>query len=230
MISVIIPTYNEEAHIKATIRRLWEYDQTKLVKEIIIADGGSTDNTVTIARSEGVKVVVSPKKGRASQMNYAASIASGEVLYFVHADTFPPPTFVEDIKQALAEGYELGRYRTRFNSNKTILRINAFFTRFDWFICYGGDQTFFITDKLFKQIGGFKEDMIIMEDYEIVERARKKGRYKIFSKAALVSARKYDTNSWLTVQLANRTIIKMYNKGASQENMVEKYQEMLVYR
>lgn len=69
-----------------------------------------------------------------------------------------------------------------------------------------------------------------MEDYEIVERARKKRKYKIFSKAALVSARKYDTNSWLKVQLANRTIVKMYNKGASQVEMVEKYQEMLVYR
>lgn len=230
MISVIIPTYNEEAHIKAIIQRLKEYDQTKLVMEIIIVDGGSTDNTVTIVEREGVKVIVSPKRGRASQMNYAASIASGEVLYFVHADTFPPKTFVKDIKQALAEGYELGRYRTRFNSNKTILRVNAFFTRFDLFICYGGDQTLFITDKLFKQIGGFKDDMLIMEDYEIVERARKMAKYKIFSETALVSARKYDTNSWLTVQLANRTIVKMYNKGASQENMVEKYQEMLASR
>lgn len=69
-----------------------------------------------------------------------------------------------------------------------------------------------------------------MEDYEIVERARKKRKYKIFSKAALVSARKYDTNRWLIVQLANRTIVKMYNKGASQVEMVEKYQGMLVYR
>ncbi len=163
-------------------------------------------------------------------MNYAASIASGGVIYFVHADTFPPPTFVQDIEQALADGYELGRYRTRFNSNKPVLRINAFFTRFDWFICYGGDQTLFITDKLFKEIGGFNEGMLIMEEYEFAERARKKRRYKIFSKAALVSARKYDTNSWLTVQLANRTIVKMYNKGASQVEMVEKYQQMLVCR
>ncbi len=69
-----------------------------------------------------------------------------------------------------------------------------------------------------------------MEDYEIVERARKKGKYKIFSKAALVSARKYDTNSWLTVQLANRNIVKMYNNGAPQVEMMEKYQGMLVYR
>lgn len=229
MITIIIPTYNEAESITCLINYLKDNSNNK-VKEIIVSDGGSTDKTLEVAQQAGVKAVLSPKKGRASQMNYGASIASGEVLYFVHADTSPPPTFVEDIEQALAEGYELGRYRTRFNSNKTILRINAFFTRFDWFICYGGDQTLYITGKLFKEIGGFKEDMLIMEDYEIVESARKKGKYKIFSKAALVSARKYDTNSWLTVQLANRTIVKMYNKGASQVDMMEKYQEMLVYR
>ena len=80
MISVIIPTYNEEAHIKATIRRLWEYDETNLIKEVIIADGGSTDDTVTIAKTEGVKVIVSPKKGRAEQMNYGAQHATSEIF------------------------------------------------------------------------------------------------------------------------------------------------------
>jgi len=229
LLTIIIPTYNEAERIACLISYLKNNSNNK-VKEIIVSDGGSTDKTLDVAKQAGGKAVLSPKKGRASQMNYAASIASGGVLYFVHADTFPPPTFVQDIERALADGYELGRYRTRFNSNKTILRTNAFFTRFDWFICYGGDQTLYITDKLFKEIGGFKEDMLLMEDYEIVERARKKGKYKIFSKAALVSARKYDTNSWLTIQLANRTIIKMYNKGASQVEMMEKYQGMLVYR
>ncbi len=104
MISVIIPTYNEEAHIKATIRRLWEYDQTNLMKEIIIADGGSTDDTITIARTEGVKVIVSPKKGRAAQMNYGAQNATSEILYFLHADTLPPKGFTYDITTAINAG------------------------------------------------------------------------------------------------------------------------------
>ena len=62
MISVIIPTYNEEAYIKTTIQKLWQYDESNLIKEIIIADGGSTDNTTNIAQIEGVKIVISPKK------------------------------------------------------------------------------------------------------------------------------------------------------------------------
>lgn len=229
MISIIIPTYNEAETIANLINYLNAYS-TNETTELIVADAGSTDNTLTIAQNAGAKAVLSPKKGRAAQMNFGASLAMGEILYFVHADTLPPNTFVNDINKAIDEGYELGRYRTTFNSRKAILRINAFFTRFDWFICYGGDQTLFITQRLFSQINGFKEDMLIMEDYDIVTRARQFERYKIFKKGALVSARKYETNSWFEVQNANRTIVKMYKNGASQEDMVKKYRKMLVYR
>ncbi len=60
MISVIIPTYNEEAHIKATIQKLWQYDESNLIKEVIIADGGSVDNTIVFAKTEGVKIIIRP--------------------------------------------------------------------------------------------------------------------------------------------------------------------------
>lgn len=229
MISIIIPTYNEAENISYLITYLRK-NATPSIAEIIVSDAGSTDNTLQLAQQARAHAVLSPQKGRAAQMNYAASIATGNILYFIHADTFPPATFANDIEQAVAKGYGLGRYRTKFNSKKTILRVNAFFTRFDWFVCYGGDQTLFITKALFTQTGGFKEDMLMMEDYEIVIRARQKTKYKIFAKAALVSARKYETNSWLTVQLANRKIVKMYKSGASQMDMVKKYKEMLVYR
>jgi rSAM/selenodomain-associated transferase 2 len=198
--------------------------------EIIISDAGSEDKTIKVAEDAGAIALISPKKGRAAQMNYGASIAKGEVLFFVHADTFPPKNYVTDINEAVNRGYELGRYRTKFRSNKTILKVNAFFTRFDLFVCYGGDQTLFIVKNLFNKINGFKEDMLIMEDYDIVIRARQTARYKIFKEAALVSARKYETNSWLKVQHANKKIVDMYKKGASQEEMVAKYKEMLVYR
>jgi len=229
LISIIIPTYNEAESISHLINYLRK-NAAPSIAEIIVSDAGSADNALQIAQQAGAQAVLSPKKGRAAQMNYGASIATGNILYFIHADTFPPATFANDIEQAVAKGYGLGRYRTKFNSKKTILRVNAFFTRFDWFVCYGGDQTLFITKALFTQTGGFKEDMLIMEDYEIVIRARQKTKYKIFAKAALVSARKYETNSWLTVQLANRKIVKMYKSGASQMDMVKKYKEMLVYR
>jgi rSAM/selenodomain-associated transferase 2 len=229
MLSIIIPTYNEEETISKLIIHLKKHSATNNV-EIIVSDGGSTDDTVKAAENVGAKVVLSPKKGRSAQMNFGASIAKSEILYFIHADTFPPDSFDSDIEAAAKQGFEIGRYQTKFNSNKIILKINAFFTRFDLLVCYGGDQTLFITKKLFNKINGFNEEMMIMEDYDIVTRARQIARYKIFKKAALVSARKYETNSWLKVQKANRTIVNMYKKGASQQDMVKKYKEMLVYR
>ncbi|MEO6538408.1 MAG: glycosyltransferase, partial [Ferruginibacter sp.] len=175
-------------------------------------------------------VIISPQKGRAAQMNFGASMATSDILYFIHADTLPPPSFFTDINQALKEGFELGRYRTRFQSKNRILQFNAFFTRFDLLVCYGGDQTFFITKKLFKSVGGFNADMQLMEDYDIVTRARALARYKIFQKDAKVSARKYENNTWLQVQRANFIIVQMYKKGASQESLAEKYRRLLTYR
>ncbi|MEJ8816522.1 TIGR04283 family arsenosugar biosynthesis glycosyltransferase [Lacibacter sp. H407] len=226
MISVIIPVYNEEQTIAALVTYLKQHGGS-LLEEIIVCDAASTDATKDEAAKAGATVVVSPQKGRGAQLNYGASRASGSVFYFVHADVFPPQSFAADIQQAIRDGFALGRYRTKFNSNKWFLSINAWFTRFDWFICYGGDQTLFITKELFQSTGGYRNDMRVMEDYEFVKRARQQGRYKILRKSALISARKYDKNSWWKVQTAHRKIIAMYRKGASQEEMAVAYKRLL---
>ncbi|GAC1481032.1 MAG: hypothetical protein NVS1B13_02570 [Flavisolibacter sp.] len=72
--------------------------------------------------------------------------------------------------------------------------------------------------------------MKIMDDYDIVSRGKSLGKYKIVQKDVLVSARKYLTNSWLRVQIANFKIVQMYKNGASQSQMVEKYKQLLNYR
>ena len=226
-LSIIIPTYNEAENIANLVGYLLRYGYNI---EIIVSDGGSADETLNVAHVNGARAILSPNKGRAAQMNFGATIATGDVLYFVHADTFPPKCFCRDIENAISKGYDLGRYQTRFDSNKWLLKVNAFFTRFDLFLCSGGDQTLFITKDLFQQIGGYDNSMHIMEDYDIVSRVRLYGRYKILNGNALVSARKYESNSWWKVQLANFTIIKMYEKGASQMEMVNRYKELLNYR
>lgn len=229
-ISIIIPTLNESDNIKKLIRFLIDHGG-QYVKEIIVADGGSKDETIALATEAGARVIISPVKGRAGQMNSGASEATGDVFYFVHADTLPPVSFATDIQKAVDDGYAFGRYQTKFDSPMKILLFNAWFTRFDLFICYGGDQTMFMQKELFQKIGGFNSQMRIMEDYDIVVRAKEQNvRYKVFKKATLVSARKYDTNSWLQVQTANYTIIRMYKKGASQDDMVTTYKNLLNYR
>jgi len=228
-ISIIIPVYNEADNIGRLVNYLVQHKKDSVV-EILAVDAGSTDNTMEIARQAGAKTIISPQKGRAAQMNYGASLAQGDILYFIHADTIPPTSFDNDITEAVTEGFEVGRYRTKFNSRKWYLKINAWFTRFDWFVCMGGDQTLFITKGLYEKSGGFRTDMAIMEEFEFVPRVRKLAQYKIFKKPALVSARKYDTNSWWQVQMANKKIVSMYRNGADQQSMVDTYKKMLDYR
>ena len=160
-------------------------------------------------------------------MNFGVHKASGNIFYFVHADCFPPANFATEIIAAVNNGYDFGRYRTKFDSSKFLLKINAWFTRFNWFICYGGDQTLFITREFFERSGGFKNELLIMEEYEFCERMMNQGHYKIFADAALISARKYEGRSWLRVQLANRKAVKLFKKGASQEEIIKTYKAML---
>ncbi len=228
IISIIIPTYNEEECIGKLIRYLKSHTPNNV--QIIVSDGGSTDNTIKIATGEGAMVVSGKNRGRAAQMNFGASFASGSILYFIHADCLPPESFYNKIIQSIREGSVLGRFQTRFDSKSILLKINSFFTRFDWFMCYGGDQTFFIKEPVFKKLNGFKEDMLIMEDYEIVRRARTHYRYTVLKGEVLVSARKYKNNSWIKIQLGNRMIVKMYRRGASQKALVEKYKQLIDYR
>ena len=142
-ISVIIPTYNEAENIGKLIDCLSQ-NQYKTAIEIIVSDGGSTDETLTIAKAAGAKAILSPQKGQAAQMDFAARQAKGSVLYFVHADTKPPVTYFEDIKEALQQGYNLGRYLSKYDSKSWLLKLNATLSRLDFFAGMSDDQTLFI--------------------------------------------------------------------------------------
>ena len=228
-VSIIIPTYNEAENIENVIQYLMSVPQHEQI-EIIISDGGSTDETIEIAKKYSVTTLLSPNKGRAGQMNHAIQYATGNILYFVHADSRPPLTFYADIKTALQDGFNCGCYRSQFNSKSLLLKVNAFFTRFNVLFCRGGDQTIFVTKELFEHVGPYKNEMLIMEDYDFLARIRKHGKFKLFNKATVFSARKYDENSWLKVQKANLKVVRMYKKGCSQQEMLDTYKRMLNYR
>ena len=228
-ISIIIPTYNEAENIEKIISYLQSIDKINNI-EIIVADGGSTDKTMELANNKGVTAILSEIKGRAGQMNHGANSATGDILYFIHADSRPPLSYYNDIETAVAGGYNCGCYRSKFDSNNFMLKINSFFTRLNVLFCRGGDQTIFVTKELFEKVGPYKNEMLIMEDYDFLARIRKQGKFKLFNKATLFSARKYDENSWLKVQKANLKIVLMYKNGKSQQEMLDTYKRMLNYR
>jgi len=228
-ISIIIPTYNEAENITELITYLQKIKGAEQT-EIIVSDGGSTDDTLLLSEKAGAIALSSPKKGRAGQMNYGVSQANGDVYYFVHADTKPCGSAIQEIEKAIEQGHDCGSFRTKFDSQSTMLKINAWFTRFNYLFFRGGDQSIFVSKDLFNEVNCFDEQFYIMEDYDFLEKIWARGKFKLIPKSTLVSARKYNENSWLSVQLANLKVVKMFRKGASQEDMLATYKQMLKYR
>lgn len=224
-ISIIIPTYNEAEHIEYLVNYLWQHGKDE-VTQIFVIDGGSQDNTLEMAAKAGAEAFHSPNKGRAAQMNFGAALATGDILYFVHADSLPPETFVRDIAASINNGFPIGCYRFKFRSDKLMLRFNSYCTRFDRIMCRGGDQSLFVTRGVFDELNGYK-DFLIMEEYDFIIRARKKYPFSIMPKDVLVSARKYDHNSYFRVNLANLTVFLMFFAGFSQTKMVNTYKTMI---
>ncbi len=153
--------------------------------------------------------------------------AKGNILYFLHADTRPPLSFVTDITASLALGFKAGCYRFQFKSNKWPLKINSYFTRFKKLWCRGGDQSLFIDKDLFHELGGFDERYCIMEEYPLLEKLYRQNSFRIVPKNIQVSSRKYENNSWLKVQLTNYRAFKMYKRGIDPRKIRAFYKQRL---
>ena len=227
MISIIIPTYNEAAIIKKIIERLQQYDKDGLVKQIIIVDGGSIDDTIIIAKTIGIEAVVSPQKGRAAQMNHGAALATENILYFLHADTIPPENFIKDIISAVMQGYGSGCYQLSFDYSHWFLNINCWFTRFNVNAVRFGDQSLFVQKEIFKKAGGFREDLLLMEDQEIIHRLKKQGKFIVLNGQVITSARKYLDNGIYKIQFIFYSIWLLYYLGFSQQYLLRVYRKLI---
>ncbi|WP_372370439.1 TIGR04283 family arsenosugar biosynthesis glycosyltransferase [Candidatus Uabimicrobium sp. HlEnr_7] len=181
-ISVIVPTYNEEKNIEVFLQQLLQHK----FNEIIIVDGGSSDQTRQLAKKHTDKIYIS-SKGRAAQMNFGASRAQGTVFLFLHADTFLP----SDAKQEILNGITIskcGKFRDSFEPSNTCLRFYAFFTRFQYFSY--GDQAFFMHRQCFDSINGFDENHPF-EDIDFYKRLRKIHKPYISLKSVRTSSRRF---------------------------------------
>ena len=227
MISVIIPVYNEEGFIGKTVRYLKGVPGHYRIREIIVVDGGSSDNSVNEAGKEGARVIESARKGRAAQMNEGARMAEGDILYFVHADSLPPATFPDDITEAVKKGFSMGCYRLRFDLDHWFLKANAWFTRFDVNAFRYGDQSLFVTRTLFQNVSGFCERHIVMEDHDIIKRLRRYGRFAILRKEITTSARKYTANGVYRTQGTFYLMYLLYKFGYSQERLLRLFRKLL---
>ena len=222
-ISVIIPILNEEKTIKGLIEHLVENSSSKNIKEIIVVDGGSTDNSRAKATLFKEVVFIESSRGRACQMNAGARVASGEVLYFLHADSFPPKSFDGLILDKISRNYKAGCFMMKFDSRRWELRLAGWFTKFNWKICRGGDQSQFIYKALFEEIGGFDEDFIIYEDNDLINKLYARKQFVIIKKWLITSARRYEINGIWKLQFHFLIIHIKKRLGASPKEIHNYY-------
>lgn len=189
MISVIIPILNEEETIGRLLQHLLDSSINQL--EILLVDGGSTDNSRNIIKKFPNVILLESAKGRAKQMNFGAKHANGSILYFLHADSFPPTDFDALILNEVNKGNKAGCFRMQFDSKHWWLCFTSWWTRFNWRICRGGDQSLFITKELFENIGGFDEQYIIYEDNILINHLYKRDEFVVIPKTLMTSARLY---------------------------------------
>lgn len=229
MLSIIIPVYNEQENLVKRLSYLCEYTN-KYPIEIIVANSPESIDETGIICKEISKVthIDCNKKGRAAQMNAGAKIAKGEIFLFLHADVILPEDFYEQITLAVKNGFKAGFFAYKFDKKSALLKFNSSFTKNDGLFAGGGDQCQFFTKETFENLKGYNEDFCIMEDFEMIDRIRnQKIPYKIIQSKATVSARKYDNNSWLKVNLINGYVFMKYKLGVHPTKLRKTYKSLL---
>jgi len=191
-VSVVVPVLNEEARIGELLDAL---DSVPGIHEVIVVDGASTDRTAGIVRARGGAKLLSAGRGRASQMNAGAEIATGDVLLFLHADVRLPRDAASRIAAALADpGVVAGAFRTWTVCEEARSWLGPFLHLADLRSRYTGlpygDQALFVRAAVFKQLGGFP-DQPLMEDLELSRRLRGVGRVRTVAATVRVSGRRF---------------------------------------
>lgn len=215
-VSVVIPAWNDAEVLEALLPRVMKARPL----EVLVADGGSTDDTAAIALRHGAVLVASPQ-GRAAQMNAAAREARGEFLLFLHADTTPPERFSGIVADALARpGVAAGAFRFALREKIAWRRLVEIPTRLRGSLLGRpyGDQGLFLRRDLFQRIGGFP-DWPILEDVELLRRLRRLGGIVITRECAPTSARRWMRGGLLRTFLRHQLIMLGYALGARPEKL-----------
>lgn len=230
MISIIIPILNEAENLPRLISHLSaKTSDNSNLSEVILVDGGSIDGTQSIAQRLSKNypylnlTLVSSAKGRAKQMNTGAKEASGTILYFLHADSFPPQDYDKYIIEEVNKGNAAGCFRMKFNSNHWWLKLAGWLTQFNWRACRGGDQSQFITKDLFNEIGGYDESYIIYEDNILINELFARKQFVVIPHWIISSSRLYDTNGIWYVQYHFWMIYVKKWMGASPDELFSYY-------
>jgi len=224
-ISIIIPILNEVQTIGALLKHVLDNTSNENISDIIVVDGGSTDGSQSIIKQFKKVLLLNSEKGRAKQMNLGAKNAKGSILYFLHADSFPPKYFDQFIINEVENNRLAGCFRLQFDNNHWWLRLASWLTQFRWRACRGGDQSQFITKELFDNIGGFDERYIIYEDNILINELYKRNEFVVINKKLKTSARLYEDHGIWKLQYHFWTIYVKKLFGATAEELHNYYKK-----
>ena len=219
-ISIIIPTFNEATEIGKTLAAVKLLGENT---EIIVADGGSDDKTVAIARELGAIVVKSPR-GRGGQMHAAAIVSSGEILWFVHADSRPVTDALNEIRGALEDpSVVAGNFTLRFAGEGRPSKFMTWFYRHISKIgLLYGDSGIFVRREAYEGVSGFKP-LPLFEDLELVGRLRKIGKLVTLNAEIVTSSRRFENRAFLPVFVRWIAFQCLYWIGVSPHRMARIY-------
>jgi rSAM/selenodomain-associated transferase 2 len=223
MISIIIPARNEERFLGATLAYLRENAPNDQA-EIIVADGGSLDGTVNVAR-HWARVVHGQDSTRAALMNAGARSARGDVLFFLHADSFPPADFVALIRGALSDPRAVGgAFDHEFMEPVFGLRVVSTIDRIRFRLTRNrfGDQGIFVRREVFERMGGYP-NMAILEDLEFCRRLKRVGRTVLIGKSVKTSGRRFLNGGITRTFLWIVCLLSLYRLGVDTERYAAQY-------
>lgn len=219
LISIVIPTLNEEAVLGGTLNAL---EAQPSPFEVLVVDGHSTDGTREQARAAGATVLRAPR-GRAAQLNRGAEAARGDIYLFLHADTLLPRNGLSTVRNTLAQpGTTAGAFRLQFDDATPLLQFYGWCTRWPWIRLCFGDRGLFVTRSAFEDVGGYP-DWPIFEDLELAARLHEYGGFHFLDTAVTTSARRFRRNGILTQQLRNLYLWLHYVCGANPERVAHLY-------
>lgn len=223
-ISIVIPVLNEAPIIQDTIDHILDLPRSGKI-EVIVVDGSPGGETIGVIRNENVTKITA-EKGRSKQMNMGASLASGEILLFLHVDTILPGNALKSIrslmedKEVVGGAFDLGILSDRpvFRLIEKAASFRSRITRVPY-----GDQAIFIRKDFFDEIGGFK-DIPLMEDVELMRRIRKTGgKIQIIRSSVKTSPRRWEKEGVVRCTLRNWTLLALYRLGLPPEKLARFY-------
>jgi rSAM/selenodomain-associated transferase 2 len=221
MISIIIPVLNEENIIQNTLQQFIDKFPDSDRLEIIIIDGGSQDRTREIVtqfslenslENKQIKLITESDSGRANQMNYGAALATENILLFLHADTILPNNYQQIIpKILLQKNAILGAFQLKIDGQEQSLRwVEKMVNLRSRFLSLPyGDQGFFITKQNFNLLGGFT-NLPSMEDFNLIQKAKRHGKIIMAKQAVITSARRWQKLGIFKTTTINQLIIIGY--------------------